>query len=130
MSGLLLCEVVTPSHDYLCIILTWTYSTVIIVAWYLYLLTELFPFVLQTLLQQPNYSELEEQARKASFTVTRVPAKWWFLKYWYDTSQLFEFKDNDKNWGIMTENGCVDWSPAHFYGNHNLTGNQNNGSCV
>jgi hypothetical protein len=47
-----------------------------------------------------------------------------------DTSQLFEFKDNDKNWGILTENGCVDWSPAYVYGNHNWTGNQNNGSCV
>jgi hypothetical protein len=76
----------------------------------------------------------EGPARKASFTVTRVPVKM-VLKTFVrrtelDTSQHFEFKDNDKNWEILTKNGYVDWSPAHVYGNHNWTGNQNNVSGV
>jgi hypothetical protein len=70
--------------------------------------------------------ELEEQGQRASLTVTRVPAKKTFVRSTgLNTLQLFELQDNNKNRGILTENRCVDWSPAHFYGNHNGTGNQN-----
>jgi hypothetical protein len=34
-------------------------------------------------------------------------------------------QDNDKDRRILIENRCVEWYPAHFYRNHNGTGNQN-----
>jgi hypothetical protein len=48
-------------------------------------------------------------------------AKLWVI----DQSQLSELQYNDKSREFLKENGCVDWYPAHFYGNHNRTGNHN-----
>jgi hypothetical protein len=36
-------------------------------------------------------------------------------KFWNDTLQFFELQDNDKNWGILIENGRVDWCPAYIW---------------
>jgi hypothetical protein len=73
----------------------------------------------------------ERPARKASFTVTRVPAKWWSPEYRINTSQLFELQDNDKKRCTLIENGSVDWCPAHLYRNHNKKGEpQKRKQCI
>jgi hypothetical protein len=47
-------------------------------------------------------------------TFTGRTAKLWVI----DQSQLLELQDINKRRGILIENRCIDWSPAHFCGNY------------
>jgi hypothetical protein len=89
------------------------------------------PQKLEILFIASSKSWSEGPARKVSFTVTRVPARYdgfenFRLMYRKNMLQLFELQDNDKIRDILIENGSLDCqSLAHLYGNHNRTGNQN-----